>query len=85
MGFGEFNPDRVPIYIEASNKQNLVAMMLIIQKINSKNYNFMSPVKEGNKWVVWFYGTIGQDETIEEKQIKNMMTVIGEVDAINSK
>jgi hypothetical protein len=77
--FGDFNADRVPVYLKAKSKENLIKMMHAVQMINSKNYNFQTPMKEGSEWVVWFFADLKSDQLIAESEIKKIVTVIGTV------
>lgn len=49
------NPARVPIYLEAKNKDDLIKLMYETNLINGKSYNYQPPIKDGKRWVVWFY------------------------------
>ena len=48
----------IPIYIEAKSKDELVEKMLVNNHANSRKFNYMSPMREGKIWVVWFYADI---------------------------
>jgi hypothetical protein len=52
------NLNNIPIYLEASTKEELMGLMWANNAINSRAYNYMNPFKDGKKWVVWFYADI---------------------------
>ena len=81
MSYGDHNIDRVPLYLEASSKDKLVSLMQANNTVNSKSYNYQTPAKDGSKWVVWYYGVLGRDIILSEKDLKNMSTVMGMVPA----
>lgn len=66
----EHNPNRIPIYLEASNKQTLIMLMILNNNMNGKSYNYMQPLKDGSKWVVWFYDVFTSYISVEEKMLK---------------
>lgn len=45
--------------------------------VNGKSYSYQTPVKEGKVWVVWYYGIIGDDKPIKEKDLNKMPSTIG--------
>lgn len=51
----EHNPNLIPIFLEADTKEDLMALMFASNAVNGKMFNYMAPVKDGKKWVVWFY------------------------------
>lgn len=48
----------IPLYLEASSKQELVAKMLKNNLSHGMSFKYLSPIKDGKKWVVWYYGDI---------------------------
>lgn len=75
MSYGDHNPDRVPLYLEASSKDKLILLMQAMNVVNAKSYNFQTPTKEGSKWVVWFYGILGREVIIKEKDLGKIATI----------
>ncbi len=49
------NLNNIPVCLEASDKKALMELMWGNNVINGRAYNYMSPLKDGKKWVVWFY------------------------------
>lgn len=52
------NLELIPIFLEAGTKLDLVRLEYLNNQINATKYNYMSPLIEGKKWVVWFYADI---------------------------
>ena len=48
----------IPLYLEASSKDDLIKMMLLNNKINARKFNYMQPMSEDGGWVVWFFADI---------------------------
>ena len=49
------NVQRVPLYIEASDKNDLVRLMIQNNMKADVEHEYFCPMKDGNKWVVWYY------------------------------
>jgi hypothetical protein len=64
-----YNPNLIPIFLEASKKEELIKIMWSNNYLNSKAYNYMPPVKEGKKWVVWFYADVNNWKMPSKKDI----------------
>lgn len=45
----------IPIYLEAKTKNELINEMLKNNQKNNKHYQYKTPMKDGDKWVVWYY------------------------------
>jgi hypothetical protein len=56
-----FNPAIIPMFLEATTKEKLVELMYLNNIENAKQYNYMSPLKDGKMWVVWYYCDINND------------------------
>lgn len=52
------NLSLVPIYLEHESKDELVRLTFLNNQINQIKFNYMSPLKDGKKWIVWFYADI---------------------------
>jgi hypothetical protein len=65
-----FNPAIIPLFLEASTKEKLVELMYHNNAINGKMYNYMSPFKDGKKWVVWYYSDIHNDKRLTEADLE---------------
>jgi len=52
------NLELIPIYLDSESKDGLVRLMYLNNQINSAKFNYMSPVKDGKGWCVWFYADI---------------------------
>ena len=63
------NLSLVLVSIEASNRDNLIALQNYTNNINYRAFNFQSPMKDGTKWLVWFYADISRDKIPTEKQM----------------
>ncbi len=51
----QFNPNLVNIFIEASNKENLIKLQVLTNGVNGKAYNYQTPLRDDKKWIVWFF------------------------------
>jgi len=63
------NLSLVLVSIDASSRGNLVAMQNYTNNINGRAFNFQSPMKDGSRWVVWFYADITRDRLPTEKEM----------------
>ena len=63
------NLNNIPIFLEADSMKTLVGLMWANNVINGKGYNYMSPLKDGKKWIVWFYADINNYKKPEIKDI----------------
>lgn len=70
-----FNPNLVNIYIEASNKDNLIKLQALNNVVNMKAYNYQTPYVEKNKWVVWFYADFINHMYVDESQIDELLPI----------
>jgi hypothetical protein len=61
----EFNPAVIPLYLEADSKELLIEMMYLNNTINGRAFNYMPPIKEGKRWVVWFYADVNTYRRVE--------------------
>ncbi len=52
---GEHNIYRVPIYLSAKTKEELIVKMVTNNSINGIMFNYFPPIKEGKNWIVWFF------------------------------
>lgn len=52
------NLELIPIYLDSESKDELIRLMYLNNQINSSKYNYMSPLLENKKWVVWFFADI---------------------------
>jgi hypothetical protein len=71
------NETLIPVYIEASSKQNLIQLMLYTNRVNSRSFNYQTPMKEGKKWVVWFFADLESTTIVQEKDLKKTITALG--------
>lgn len=85
MSYGGYDPNRVPVYLEASSKNKLVEMMFVTQEINSTNFNYQTPMKDGSKWVVWFYIDSTRHELISEKDLNKTSSIAGMIKGVDSR
>jgi hypothetical protein len=60
-----YNPAIIPIYLEASSKEQLIELMYVNNSQNGKAFNYFQPFKDGKKWVVWFYADINTYRKVE--------------------
>ena len=56
----------IPVFLEADSKKELMLKMLLTNKLNAKSYNYMSPLKDDNKWCVWFYANLKSYKSVED-------------------
>lgn len=74
------DPKRVPIYLTASSRDNLILLMEATNQLNYRSFNYMQPVKEGDEYVVWFYGNRERDIIVTEDQLDQIPSEIGLLD-----
>lgn len=67
----------IPVYIDADSKDELIKKMLSNNLINQKVYNYQTPVKEGRKWVVWYYADVYNDKHVDK--LKMPSDPVGEI------
>lgn len=60
-----YSPSLIPVYIEAKTKDELMKKMFQTNLLNGKMYNFQTPMKDGKKWVVWYYADITRDQHLD--------------------
>lgn len=61
----------------ASNKDNLSKLMLMNNTMNSTAFNYHPPMKDGRKWVVWFYADLSKHKIPKETDLKQMEALDG--------
>ena len=52
------NLELIPIYLESPSKDELIRLMFLNNQINAAKFNYMSPLKDGKNWIVWFFADI---------------------------
>lgn len=70
-----FNPRLVNIFIEASSKENLIKLQALNNIVNMKAYNYQTPYKDGDMYVVWFYADYANHLYVDESQIDELMPI----------
>ena len=60
-----FNPARVMVFIEAPNKLELIQKQVATNLLNQKMYNYTTPMKDGKKWVCWYFADVFNDKHID--------------------
>lgn len=63
------NISLVMLWLEATKKENLVALMRYCNDVNMRAFNYQSPMKDGSKWIVWFYADPTRDKIPTEKEM----------------
>lgn len=63
------NLSLIMVWLEAAKKENLVALMRYTNEINARAFNYQAPMKDGNKWIVWFYADPTRDTIPTEKEM----------------
>jgi hypothetical protein len=66
----------IPIYLEAQKKDELMQLMYANNAINGRAFNYMNPIRDGKKWVVWFYADIDNYKKPNRKDLGLMETEI---------
>lgn len=59
----------IPVYLESSTKEGLMRLMYANNFANGRAFNYMNPIKDGKKWVVWFYADIDNYKKPNEKDL----------------
>ena len=49
------NLNLIPLFLEANSKRELVEKMLRNNASKGREFSYYSPLKDGKKWVVWYY------------------------------
>ena len=62
----------IPVFIEASTKKELMRKMFNTNFINQRSYNYQTPIKDGNKWVVWYFADIEHHQHIDDKKLQEV-------------
>lgn len=57
------------VWVEATSKENLVALQRYTNQINMRAFNYVNPYKDGKKWIVWFYADPTRDTIPTEKEM----------------
>lgn len=52
------NLELIQIYLDGNTKDDIVRLQYINNQINRIKYNYTTPMKDGKKWLVWFYADI---------------------------
>ncbi len=66
----------IPIYLEASKKEDLMRLMYANNVANGYAYNYMNPIKDGKRWVVWFYADVDNYKKPDVKDLGLMETEV---------
>lgn len=85
MSYGGYDPNRIPVFLEASSKEKLMELMLVMQDINSTNFNYQTPMLENKKWVVWFFADLNKHKIIKEQDLKKISSVVGMIDGVDDR
>ena len=48
----------VNIFLRANTPEELVAIQLANNAINGMQYKYQTPMKDGSKWIIWFFADI---------------------------
>jgi hypothetical protein len=67
------NLSLVMVWIESSTKQGLVVLQRYTNNINARAFNYAPPMKDGNKWIVWFYADPTRDVIPTEADMKKAL------------
>jgi hypothetical protein len=68
----QYNPNRVPVFLEASTRENLIELLAMSQELNGRNWNCISePKKVGKMYEVWFYADFTNYIPIREDQLED--------------
>jgi hypothetical protein len=59
---------RIPHYLIANTKDELIRLMLKNNVDNDKEYGYFDIQKEGSQWVAWYYDSIKPIEDRNAKQ-----------------
>jgi len=51
----------VKVFLEANTKQDLIRKQLANNIAHSKRFIYDTPMKDGRKWIVWYFGEVGED------------------------
>lgn len=55
----------IPVYLEASSKDGIIKAMLENNAKQRKQFQYTTPMKDGRKWVVWYYADLSLGEWME--------------------
>ena len=65
----------IPVYLEADSKDELMRKMFLNNQLNGTKHNYMQPVLEGEKWVVWFYSDIENYKSVDDLDDDQVMVL----------
>lgn len=80
MSYPTQNDKLIPMFLLASSPERLMQLMFANNAVNSKQYNYQTPVRDELGWIVWYYGIIGTDVAIKEEDLEKLPTDIGLID-----
>lgn len=60
------NPSLVMVYLEANSKEELIKKQFLNNNLNGMSFNYAPPMKDGKKWVVWYYADIFKVKRLED-------------------
>ena len=55
----------VPVFIEAKSPEALIEKMMTNNHINGKAYNYFQVMKDGKRWLAWYYGDPFNDRKVK--------------------
>ena len=64
------SPGLVKLFIEASTKEELVVLQIRNNVINNTRFIYDTPMKDGDKWVAWYFGQVDETVIIKEAMTK---------------
>jgi hypothetical protein len=64
-------PSLVLTYLEAPTKEALTRLMFTNNIANGKMYDYQNPMKDGKKWIVWYYADVLQDIVVPKVRESN--------------
>lgn len=59
-----FSPSLVQVFLEAASKKELIRLQHLNNLQNNKMFNYQNPIKDGKKWVTWYYADIFIDKPL---------------------
>ena len=64
------NPFLVKLFLEANTKEELIALQIVNNLKHGMRFIYDSPVKDGSKWVVWYFGMADEAGIFEKSMEK---------------
>jgi len=52
------NLESVNIFLSAKTPEEIVGLQILNNAINGIEYHYQTPMKDGDKWIIWFFADV---------------------------